>query len=134
MRKYAYTQYDIKPVPKPRMTQSDKWKKRKCVVNYFTFKHLVRCAGIELPDYGAHVIFGIPMPNSWSKKKKLVSVNREHKQKPDIDNLLKALLDVIFDEDSHISDIRVTKCWTDGNGYIKTCNDRHASVPIINGE
>jgi len=51
------------------------------------------------------------MPKSWSKKKKLEMVGRPHKQKPDLDNLLKALLDAVFDEDCEIWDIQATKYW-----------------------
>lgn len=36
---------------------------------------------------------------------------KPHQQKPDKDNLEKALLDAIFGEDSHIWDGRVTKIW-----------------------
>ncbi|HHE6457291.1 TPA: RusA family crossover junction endodeoxyribonuclease, partial [Proteus mirabilis] len=30
--------FNIEPVPKPRMTQADKWKKRPPVLKYFAFK------------------------------------------------------------------------------------------------
>lgn len=34
-----------------------------------------------------------------------------HKGRPDIDNLIKSLLDSIFDNDAHVWDIRGTKIW-----------------------
>ena len=34
-----------------------------------------------------------------------------HQQKPDIDNLTKSLLDALFDDDSHIWDVRASKIW-----------------------
>lgn len=34
-----------------------------------------------------------------------------HMQKPDKDNLEKALLDCVFEEDSHVWDGRVSKLW-----------------------
>lgn len=36
---------------------------------------------------------------------------KPHQQKPDKDNLEKALLDAIFDDDSRIWDGRVSKVW-----------------------
>lgn len=103
--------YDITPVPKPRMTKSDTWKKRPCTDRYWKFKDEVRKNKIEVPEAGSHIIFVMPMPDSWSKKKKREMDGKPHKQKPDKDNLEKALLDAIFDEDSHIWDSRVTKVW-----------------------
>ncbi|MGU0055537.1 RusA family crossover junction endodeoxyribonuclease [Enterobacter hormaechei] len=39
---------------------------------------------------------------------------KPHQQKPDKDNLEKALLDAIFDDDSRVWDGRVTKVWGRG--------------------
>lgn len=104
-------QYDINPVPKPRMTRRDKWKKRPCVLEYFAFCDEVRAKGVALPLGGAHVTFILPMPPSWSKKKRLEMFNRPHDQKPDWDNLGKALCDAVYKDDSKIWDMRVTKYW-----------------------
>ncbi len=68
-------------------------------------------AGHELPEAGYHITFVIPMPQSWSKKKRAQHAGKPHQQKPDKDNLEKALLDAVFDEDSHVWDGRVTKIW-----------------------
>lgn len=103
--------YKIKPVSKPRMTQRDRWAKRECVQRYWKFKDQVREAGLAITESCAHVIFVLPMPKSWSKKKKHEMWNKPHQQKPDVDNLMKALLDAIFDDDAHIWDARVTKVW-----------------------
>ena len=103
--------YDINPVGKPRMTQSDKWKIRSRVKRYWDFKYRIRNLKISIPDSGSHIIFYIPMPESWSKKKKKCMVYEFHQSIPDVDNLLKGLLDAVFDNDSHIYDVRVTKRW-----------------------
>lgn len=95
--------YRINPVPKPRMTQSDKWKKRACVMRYRDFKDQCRCFHVKLPEDGARVIFHIQMPKSWSEKKKGSMAGRWHKSRPDLSNLLKALEDAIFTDDSKIS-------------------------------
>ena len=103
--------YHITPVAKPRMTQRDKWKKRPSVMKYRAFKDEIRAAGIELEESNQHVTFIIPMPKSWSKKKRLESHGMPHKQRPDIDNLQKALLDAVTSEDCYIWDMRCTKIW-----------------------
>lgn len=103
----------ITPVPKPRMTQRDKWQKRPCVIRYRDFCDEVRnqMKGQEFPQEGAYVIFYLPMPKSWSKKKKREMQLKPHQQKPDVDNLCKALLDALYGDDSHIYDIRISKYW-----------------------
>lgn len=57
-------EYDITPVTKPRMTRSDKWKKRKCTSQYWAFKDEVRLNGLSIPESGYHIIFILPMPKS----------------------------------------------------------------------
>ena len=63
----------ITPVPKPRMTKSDRWKKRPCVVKYWDFKeellYLFREQDIVV-DKELYIEFHLPMAKSWSKKKK----------------------------------------------------------------
>ena len=105
------TVYDITPIGKPRMTQRDRWHKRPATAAYWSYKAQVRLLGIELPESGYHITFVIPMPQRWSKKKRAQPAGPPHQQKPDKDNLEKALLDAVFDEDSHVWDGRVTKIW-----------------------
>lgn len=108
---------NITPVPKPRMTQRDKWANRPCVARYHDFKDLIRASQITIPSSGCIVTFILPMPKSWSKKKREAVNGAPHKAKPDIDNLLKALLDSVFNDDAHIYDIRAIKKWGE-NGQI----------------
>ncbi|MEL0577036.1 RusA family crossover junction endodeoxyribonuclease [Pectobacterium punjabense] len=103
--------YNIVPLGKPRMTQRDKWQKRPPVLRYRAFCDEVRLNKITLPEGGWHVTFVLPMPPSWSKKKRSEMNGKPHQQKPDKDNLEKALLDAIFDDDSRIWDGRVSKIW-----------------------
>ena len=72
--------YDITPVPKPRQTQADKWKKRPAVMRYRAFADEVRLKKVYLPTERARVIFHIPMPKSWSKKKKTALNHYYHQQ------------------------------------------------------
>lgn len=112
--------YDITPVAKPRMTRADKWKKRPAVLKYRAFCDECRIKGMTIPESGAHIVFYIPMPESWSKKKKEKYNLYCHQSRPDIDNLVKSVLDALFDDDSHIYDIRASKFWSyTGSIYVK---------------
>ncbi len=119
MTKYHFveTNYEITPVPKPRQTQSDRWKQRACVMRYRAFADECREQGMEIVN-GATVIFNLPMPKSWSKKKKALMLGKGHQQKPDVDNLLKAVMDAVLQEDCHIYDIHSQKFWAE-KGSIK---------------
>jgi len=101
----------IDPVAKPRMTQRDKWAKRPSVLRYRDFCDKLREYGASVRPAGSEIIFVIPMPKSWSAKKKAQMAHKPHQQRPDIDNLLKAVLDALHDEDCHIWSITGTKLW-----------------------
>ncbi len=104
--------YFIDPVAKPRMTQRDKWKKRPATIRYWAFKDDVKKAGVFIPESGAHITFHMPIPKGKKPEYK-ERIGKPHQIKPDKDNLEKALLDAIFDEDCRIWDSRVTKVWSD---------------------
>ena len=106
----------IDPIGKPRMTRQDAWAKRPRVMRYFTFKDLLvkltKQQGLVLGNT-IKVRLTIAMPKSWSKKKKDAMRGRYHQQRPDIDNILKAIMDSLLPEDSHIHTIVATKIWGD---------------------
>ena len=106
-------EYPITPVPKPRMTRRDKWltPPRECVREYWNFCDLCRVRKIVFPVSGSHVIFILPIPESWSKKMKILMDGCKHEDKPDLDNLLKSLGDALYRNDSYIWDVRITKRW-----------------------
>lgn len=106
----------VEPVPKPRMTQRDRWAKRPAVLRYREFCDQVRAAGAVVPECGAHIVFRLPMPASWSKRKRAEMDGKPHQQKPDVDNLAKALLDACLSEDQGVWDMRVTKVWAVSGG------------------
>lgn len=101
----------IVPVPKPRMTRSDRWKQRPAVVRYHKFCDQLRSLVAGTPEPTFEIIFYMPMPSSWSKKKQATMVGKPHQQKPDVDNLLKAYLDALCVDDSYVWDVRVKKFW-----------------------
>lgn len=103
--------YKINPVAKPRMTRRDKWKERPSVVRYRAYKDELRARRISLPYAGWHVTFILPMPRSWPEKKKSEMDGQPHRQKPDVDNLMKGLMDAVFHEDCAVWDARVSKYW-----------------------
>lgn len=103
--------YNIIPMGKPRMTQRDRWKRRDVVLRYRAFCDECLWRGIALPESGWHVTFVLPMPRSWPPKKRAEMNGRPHQQKPDLDNLEKALLDAVFEEDCRVWDGRTTKIW-----------------------
>ena len=113
---------DIPPCAKPRMTRSDKWKKRQSVLKFFAFRDAVRqyCKthGVSLIYPSFDIEFHVPMPKSWSKKKRELYHAQPHQQRPDLDNYLKAWKDSVFEEDSIVWRVQATKLWTDRSGYI----------------
>lgn len=119
--------YIITPVGKPRMTRSDKWKQRPPVMRYRMFCDEARLHDIRVPEAGAHITYVLLMPKSWSKKKCAHMAGKPHQQKPDIDNLTKALLDALFDDDAHIWDVRASKVWGEtGMIIIKNIGEKNA--------
>lgn len=102
-------------IAKPRMTQRDKWKKRPSVEKYFACKDLIKLKAKKekfslAPDCNVKVM--IPMPKSWSKKKKKEMAGKPHTQKPDVDNLLKSVFDMLLPEDSYVHTVCVQKIWS----------------------
>jgi Holliday junction resolvase RusA-like endonuclease len=108
-------EFPVDPMGKPRMTQRDKWKKRPAVESYFRFKdqlnHIANGLKFDRKADALYVIFDIPMPDSWPKKDKEEMFGLPHQQKPDIDNLVKAVMDCLFESDQHIYLLTAEKRW-----------------------
>lgn len=69
------------------------------------------------------IVVGYAMPKSWSKKKREEMRDRPHTQKPDADNIAKAILDGLqqggaFEDDSRVARLSVSKRYSDTN-YIE---------------
>jgi len=120
-----YFAIDVIPMGAVRMTQSDRWKtnpnhidprkrQRKVVQEYFKFKDSVvkhsNAIGYIIKNT-VEVVFFIPMPETWSAKKKKEHVGMPHKQKPDTDNILKGFCDALTKDDSSIWSMNAKKYW-----------------------
>jgi Holliday junction resolvase RusA-like endonuclease len=109
--------FEVEPMGAPRMTQRDRWAKRPVVVRYFTardhIKLLANLIKFEVPESHSHVIFFIPMSQSWSKKKKEDLLYKPHRLRPDKDNLEKFYNDALAKEDCYIWDGRESKLWSE---------------------
>ena len=103
----------ITPIPKPRLTYQGRFSAN--AKRYYRY-----CQQLQTLTAAYHVplndtlslTFILPMPKSWSKKKRQEMNKQPHQQKPDIDNLLKAYMDALLPSDAHIwAYDRVEKRW-----------------------
>lgn len=106
--------FNITPCPAPRMTRSDKWKKRECVTKYFAFRDefILNCniEGFKLTET-LKIVFILPMPESWSNKKRAQMENNPHQNRPDVDNMIKSVLDAFGKDDGFVYDVHASKFW-----------------------
>ena len=117
--------FDVIPMGAPRLTQSDRWKtnpnhidplkrQRKPVTSYFAFKDTLRNQAKEMDfELGKTIdaLYLIPMPDSWSKKKKERMNAMPCEVQPDTDNITKALKDTLRKSDSDIWYEKAEKRW-----------------------
>ena len=63
----------------------------------------------------ASMRFGLPIPKSWSKSRRSLSDRRLHTSKPDLDNLVKAVLDALngiaYADDAAIAAVMAEKIY-----------------------
>ena len=69
--------------------------------------------------------FYIPIPKSWSKKKKAEHLGKPHRMatRNDLDNLIKAVMDALIKDDGCVHYLKAEKFWSE-EGKIKLGN-RH---------
>ncbi len=104
--------YPIKPIPKPRMTRADKWRKRPATQRYWDFVGEIQRSGMKIPDR-VSLIFHIKMPISWNETKKSNMAGKPHQTfgRNDLDNLVKSILDAVHKDDGHVWEIHAQKVW-----------------------
>lgn len=109
--------WPITPVPAPRQVRSNAWAPTPPVLRYRAFRDEVRWSRVSVPER-AHLVFLLPLPPSWPARRRAESLGMPHLAKPDTDNLIKSLLDAVFEQDSGVWDIRGTKLWWPTGGIL----------------
>ena len=124
-RTQNYFMFDVIPMGAVRMTQSDKWKtnpihpdpnkrQREVVRRYFKFKNDLFEQALQMKfELGTFLdaVYFIPMPTSWSEKKRKNMVGLPCKVKPDTDNITKAIKDALKIEDGEVWWEKAEKRW-----------------------
>ncbi len=86
-----------------------------------------------IPSHGLSITFFVPMPKSWSQKKKNLHHGMLHQSQPDLDNFLKAFCDSLVAEDKYIAHYSgLCKRWVDlEQGWIEcTLSETQMQVTI----
>lgn len=124
--------YPITPIPAPRQTRADAYRDppRPPVARYRAFRDEVKLRRVVVPTPFHHVIFVLPMPESWGVRKRGEMTGMPHKSKPDRDNLEKALLDSVYGEDAQVWDGRTTKVWGEHGLIIVSDAPIHIVLPL----
>lgn len=122
-----------KPVPKgrPRMTRSGAVY---TPIQTTRYERLVaqsaRAAGASPAPGPVSVDLEIrfPIPKSWPKKRREAADGQPHTQRPDLDNLVKSVLDglngVAFADDAQVHAVSTRKVWS------STCGDGAAVISV----
>jgi Holliday junction resolvase RusA-like endonuclease len=107
---------DIVPKPKPRMTRAF-W--TPACKRYFAYADELRKLDPQVDWEYLELTFVMPIPKSWSKKKKKAMDGQPHRQVPDLDNLVKAFQDALLENDSDVWCYRnVKKVWGPVGGIL----------------
>lgn len=92
-------------------------------MRYRAFADELRLKYSEDLPVNLKLVFHIQMPKSWSKKKRAELVGMPHQQKPDIDNLIKSVLDSLLSDDACVWRCTAEKRWAE-EGAIEIEADR----------
>lgn len=116
----------INPMGAVRMTQKGKWKNARAQ-RYLDYKNEI---GWQLKKHykeptltaiGVKIKFYMPIPESWSNKKKCEHTGKPHIKKPDIDNLIKGIFDsangIVWQDDKQVVACEATKEYGDWSGF-----------------
>lgn len=104
--------YAVEPVPAPRQVRSDAWNPSDGVCRYRAYRDWLQWHRAVIPLPFHHAVFVLPMPPSWPKEKRARMHGQPHTNKPDRDNLEKALLDsALASNDAHVWNGQTTKLW-----------------------
>lgn len=106
------------PVPKPRMTRSDVWRKppRPSVARWYEFKDLFSIAAREAGIYPGDEIHELYVRIHLKPRGRGRARGGWHIEKPDLSNVLKAIEDALTDNDEMIYREGLEKLYADENG------------------
>lgn len=121
------------PVGAVRQTRRDAWKPRPTVLRYRLWRDLARLAYREAginhqltlgrkarttgPPDEAHLVAWFDLPREQSNRANLERLpDGPHREKPDSDNVLKSLLDALFEEDKAVHTVSTSKRWAREGG------------------
>lgn len=99
------------------MVQSDRWKRRPCVLKYRAYKDACKEGRVAIPMAGATVIFCLPIPKISKAKAAALEATAHTKENADIDNLLKGLLDAVLIKDGGVSSVSTHKILSSKPGF-----------------
>lgn len=102
-------QWRITPQPYTRML--NRGKRSPQAKRYQAYQQECRLRGVWQPASGDICVFVMPMPDSWSPKRRNNHWSRPHETTPDVDNLVKGLLDAVYDDDRLVWCIEAYKYW-----------------------
>jgi len=98
--------------PRPRVTRWSTYSPDWYVLYAEKLKEEAELNNYVVPEVLENVTFVIQMAKSWSKKKKLAHDGQPHKDKPDLDNILKGFKDALCENDSYVHTYNnITKIW-----------------------
>lgn len=121
----VFTVLNVTPMGAPRANQGKSWFVRG--KKYMQFKDKLReeidRVGFEVKTGYLDLIFCMPIPSvergsKRSIREKISRLGHPHRQKPDIDNLVKGFMDTILKEDGLIYRVNAVKVWTTEPGII----------------
>lgn len=119
--------YDVVPMGAVRMTGRGKWVKDNAQ-RYLAYKDQIawltknQMKNKELitGPIAVNVLFLMPIPKSWSKKKKAEAEGQYHTKRPDTDNLIKGLFDslnnLVWKDDNQVCKISAKKIYSSKPG------------------
>lgn len=120
----------------PHMLSEEGLKRKRQLERYNQYKDAVKAlcdqAGFKMPVAGWAVYFFIPIPKSYSAKKRAQLHGQHHLLKPDIDNLMKAMFDSLSVDDQKVAHLSgVGKFWIDAPvGYIEINGNTYLHNPF----
>lgn len=98
----------------------------------YTILDLDKC-NILFNEIKLYIDFYMPIPDSWSQKKKEKYYHQVHCSKPDIDNLLKFYMDcmdgIFFEGDQNIYSVSARKFYTTEPKTAITLSELHLNQP-----